>query len=443
MPFATFSVIGLLLAAPPPTSSAKELNAEGFELYKKGDFQGAYAAFEQATRASPSLPIALYNRSALAVKTGHSFWLPTLLADLSASIEQDPSRLARARVDPDFEPIRTTLGFQRLIGAPDVHSVAGLTALLPKLSWWRASAEKYSIDASHTFRLRAGGRFDIEGQPSGAWRVVARPGRDPLVVIVVKEPAKTMTGELLPDGRLVFDDEWWTNTFLPGAPAWVEPTQTNSGDAAAQRLIGQALEEEQKSQYASVPLLLAAIDAAPRSARAYYELARVRGASADSCSDETSEGVSNLEAAFTLDPALRERAKTDTGIARLGRNFAYWPLMGADLRNPADLTALLPKLEWYFGPPSQSDMGWGLHYAFKPRGRFEFTERIVTENDLFTDQRVGTWKVARAGSGITVIIELPASKYAKAAQLVGRLTRDGRLLFESQWWRSGFAECCC
>ncbi len=444
MTFQTFSLIGLLLAAPP-APTAKELNAQGFELYKQGDFQGAYAAFNEATRVSPSLAIALYNRAALASKLGDSYAREDLLADLQVSIGQDPARLARAKVDQDFDPIRTTLAFQRIIDAPDIHSVAGLTALLPKLSWCRALAERYSF-GNATFRLLSGGHFEIDRQPAGTWKVVARPKRDPLIVIEMKEPAKTMTGQLLPDGRLVFDDEWWANERGSTALTWADSADVITGEDVARQLVDEALALEKKDArraFDVVQKLLRAIDAAPRSARAYYELARVRGETADSCSDDTSAAVNELEAAFSLDPTLRERAKNDAGIARLGKNIAYRLLMGTDLRKPADVAALLPKLDWYFGPPSQSDLGWGLSYAFKPDGRFEMSERLSVDDDFMEDKRVGAWKVARAGNGVTVTIEVPASKHSKAAHLVGWLTRDGRLLFESQWWRSGFAECCC
>lgn len=164
------------------TRPAKALNVEGYDLYKEAKWQEAAERFREAFSADPKLAIAHYNFAATVFRSIRSDGCnPSASYDeafehLARSLQLDKRRLKRIEEDPDFEEFRHTAGYFVLIGS-DVHSVAGITALLPKL---RISAPSLQ-DSGPLFRLEfhPDGTLDLLDHDllqSGSWTWTRRPG---------------------------------------------------------------------------------------------------------------------------------------------------------------------------------------------------------------------------------------------------------------------------
>lgn len=192
----------LLLAPTALAGTARELNTEGFRLYQQGKLPEALERFQAAARADPRHALAAYNVAAtLGVlrKQGRvcefEAYRPTIVEWLTRAVRLDPKRLARARVDPDLDPIRDTLGWQRLLGRTP-QRVAHVPELLRRVRWYGPGVGVYGT--MRALRFEDGGRVvlwrkvpDAEGLPReeevvGTWRVRGRevelrlPGGPPL-----------------------------------------------------------------------------------------------------------------------------------------------------------------------------------------------------------------------------------------------------------------------
>lgn len=131
-----------LPAAAQPPPSAKALNTEGFQLYQAGKYPEALEKFQAAAQADPKHALAQYNVAAtLGVlrKQGqicqHDAYRDTILEHLTASVKLDPKRLQRAKEDADLDPIRDTVGWQRLLGRSPTRA-ADVPEILRKVSWF-------------------------------------------------------------------------------------------------------------------------------------------------------------------------------------------------------------------------------------------------------------------------------------------------------------------
>ncbi|WNG26115.1 tetratricopeptide repeat protein [Cystobacter fuscus] len=165
-------LLALLLSATPPPS-ARTLNTQGFRLYQAGQYPEALEKFEAAAQADPKLALAHYNVAAtLGVlrKKGkicdYSAYRETIVERLTRSVELDPRRLTRAKADADLDPIRDTLGWQRLLGLSPQNE-AHLPKLLRRVTWFKLDAgmarEKLTFpDARRVVLERTG--FDEKAQ---------------------------------------------------------------------------------------------------------------------------------------------------------------------------------------------------------------------------------------------------------------------------------------
>lgn len=210
------------------TATGKKLNAEGYELYKKQDFAGALKLFAAAVEAAPRLAIARYNLAATMSRTANGCTTrgSEIVRELKASIELDAGRLERARVDTDFDYVRATVGFQRLVGA-DLRSVAGLTRLLPSVRWRPPTDCGSDMGCGYGLRFLPDGKLEradrdangLSQRRIGTWRVEesSADAGAPVLRIVIDVPAKGSlgrlrdVGQLVEDGRLLFDSVWWTD----------------------------------------------------------------------------------------------------------------------------------------------------------------------------------------------------------------------------------------
>ncbi|XXF75022.1 hypothetical protein P2318_18290 [Myxococcaceae bacterium GXIMD 01537] len=142
-------LLALLLASPALAQSAQQLNAEGFRLYQAGQYPEALAKFQAATRADPRYALGWYNTAAtLGVlrkqKRVCEFdaYRDTIVENLTKAVKLDPRRLARARVDADLDPIRDTVGWQRLLGRSPQRT-ADVPVLLRQVTWYGPGVGAY------------------------------------------------------------------------------------------------------------------------------------------------------------------------------------------------------------------------------------------------------------------------------------------------------------
>jgi tetratricopeptide (TPR) repeat protein len=186
-------LLALTLAAPSPAQSARALNTEGFRLYQAGKYPEALEKFEAAAQADPKLALAHYNVAAtLGVlrKQGqicqHDAYRETILERLNTAVRLDPKRLARAKEDADLDPIRDTVGWQKLLGrSPEKQ--AHVPELLRKVSWFSPGEGVYGSTRKLTF-------------PDGQRVVLSRR-----VIEDEKDPSRTeeVTGKYTVKGRAI------------------------------------------------------------------------------------------------------------------------------------------------------------------------------------------------------------------------------------------------
>lgn len=212
-------LLALILAAPSSAQSARALNTEGFRLYQAGKYPEALEKFEAAAQADPKLALAHYNVAAtLGVlrKQGeicpYSAHRQTILERLNTSIRLDPRRLARAKEDADLDPIRDTLGWQKLLGRSPSRQ-ADVPELLRRITWFSPGEGVYGSTRKLTFP---------DGKRVVLWRrIIEDPTRTEEQAgtykikgrnITLSFPGqKPLTGRMTPRGVLEFEE---LGTFL-------------------------------------------------------------------------------------------------------------------------------------------------------------------------------------------------------------------------------------
>ncbi|MFP2911139.1 tetratricopeptide repeat protein [Pyxidicoccus sp. 3LFB2] len=148
----------LALTAAVPAPAAKTLNTEGFRLYQSGRYPEALEKFQEAARQAPDYALARYNVAAtlgLLRKRGkiceYSAHRDVIVEHLTQAVKLDARRLARAKVDRDFDAIRDTLGWQRLLGlTPERETDVRL--LLPAVSWFGPGVGVYGTTQGLRFQ---------------------------------------------------------------------------------------------------------------------------------------------------------------------------------------------------------------------------------------------------------------------------------------------------
>ncbi len=205
-------LLALLLSPAALGQSAKVLNTDGFRLYQAGKYAEALEKFRAAAQADPKHALAHYNVAAtLGVlrKQGqvcqHDAYRETIVEYLTTSVKLDARRLARAKVDADLDPIRDTLGWQRLLGRSPGRA-ADVPILLRQVTWYGPGVGVYGT--VQRLRFQPGGKvlqwrriIQDEGPPkeeeiSGTYTVKGRN-------VEVRLPGhKPQRGSLSPEGVL-------------------------------------------------------------------------------------------------------------------------------------------------------------------------------------------------------------------------------------------------
>ncbi len=210
-------LLALALAAAVPAPAAKTLNTEGFRLYQSGRYPEALEKFQEAARQAPDYALARYNVAATLGrlrKQGkvceYSAYRYDIVEHLTQAVKLDARRLARAKVDADFDTIRDTLGWQRLLGRSPERE-ADVPVLLPAVSWFGEGVGIYGT--TQKLRFQRDGRVVLWTKPISDDGVPGRPREVPgtysvrgrQVELRLKGRAP-LTGTLSDTGALTFPD---------------------------------------------------------------------------------------------------------------------------------------------------------------------------------------------------------------------------------------------
>jgi tetratricopeptide (TPR) repeat protein len=131
--------------------SAKDLNTQGFRLYKEGNYEEALDYFERAIEADASYALAHYNYACtLGVLRGmgpeyvcrYDAYKWRILDYLEESVRLDAGRLERMKDDPDLECVHDTFRYQLLLGLDPTDPEDALL-ILQRVSWYSYNAGAY------------------------------------------------------------------------------------------------------------------------------------------------------------------------------------------------------------------------------------------------------------------------------------------------------------
>lgn len=144
--------------SPEDQALSRELNTEGYRLYKDGKYPEAIGKFEAAASADPTYALPPYNLACTLclVRGGGSTcendaYKDRILSNLERSVALDAARLERAKGDSDLECIRDTLGYQALLGyTPD--DPQDVNHLLTHVSWYGPAPGAFGNMAGLTFK---------------------------------------------------------------------------------------------------------------------------------------------------------------------------------------------------------------------------------------------------------------------------------------------------
>ncbi|MBI3183885.1 MAG: tetratricopeptide repeat protein [Myxococcales bacterium] len=222
--------IALLAAHPSLAESAMDLNTRGFRLYQQGRYPEALELFRQAFLADERHALAHYNYAAtLGVlrKRGevceHSAFKSDILAHLEAAVALDPRRRARMQRDPDFDPVRDTIRYQRLLGRDPSRARDG-AILIEQVSWFAPPQGAFGSMLQLDFQAvgRVVGWRMVMGPEDAAPTKVDLKGRYTVrgsaVALVLDKPLegkKSFEGVLGPNGTLSFPEPIGDLTDLP------------------------------------------------------------------------------------------------------------------------------------------------------------------------------------------------------------------------------------
>jgi hypothetical protein len=214
LPALPLLLLALTTAAPSPTARAR--NTEGFRLYQAGRYPEALEKFQEAARESPDYALARYNVAAtLGVlrKQGkvceYSAHRDVIVEHLTQAVKLDARRLARAQVDKDLDPIRDTLGWQKLLGRSP-ERVADVPHLLRAVSWFGPGVGVFGTLQGLRFRSATEAvlwtkKVDSNGVPHLEQLPARYTVRGRSVELRVKGRAP-LTGTLTPTGALTFPE---------------------------------------------------------------------------------------------------------------------------------------------------------------------------------------------------------------------------------------------
>ncbi|MEW5741136.1 MAG: hypothetical protein AB1938_19595 [Myxococcota bacterium] len=207
----------VLFAGAAWAQSAAQLNAQGFEAYKKQQYQVAIEKFQQAIAHDEGYALAHYNLAAtlaLMRKKGltcqFDAYQSTILSALERSIELDPRRRKRALEDSDFESVHQTIGWQRVKGLTVAKEAKDI---LIAVHWYGPSPGAYGPLTELRFVRDGtvqGSAVDVTGDEvkrvpmKGRWTM---KGREVTVTYGEGKDARSIVYRMQDDGRLLQQGE--------------------------------------------------------------------------------------------------------------------------------------------------------------------------------------------------------------------------------------------
>ncbi|HFC92710.1 MAG TPA: hypothetical protein ENJ51_07845 [Leucothrix mucor] len=134
-------ILFLLFCNTLYADSARELNTQGYRLYKQHQYEQALTLFKRATVADPRYALAFYNvASTLGVLHKKSVckydaYLSLINKYLKKSVQLDPSRRSRMKRDHDLDPVHPTFIYQRLLGLK-LNRTSHVKKMLRRIHWY-------------------------------------------------------------------------------------------------------------------------------------------------------------------------------------------------------------------------------------------------------------------------------------------------------------------
>jgi len=155
-----FVLCTFFIACAAYADSARDLNTQGYRLYKEGRYEEALDYFGRAIEADPAYALAQYNYACtLGVLRDmgpeyvcrYDAYKWRILDHLEESVRLDPGRLERMKDDPDLECVHDTFRYQLLLGLDPTDPEDALL-ILQRVSWYSYNAGAYGPAAGLDFK---------------------------------------------------------------------------------------------------------------------------------------------------------------------------------------------------------------------------------------------------------------------------------------------------
>ncbi len=211
---------------------AKELNTQGYRLYKKKNYADAIMQFYRATQADGNYALAHYNlASTLALEFGHceleeqaaqegyEIFLElsdsdVVFKELRKAIKLDPKRLQRSQIDPDFAEVRQSYRYYRDILGYRNDNEEQLRQMLQNIDWESVGVRLLHVEPFSRLIFHPDGRVQIKKTHEAEnnippWRYTYQNGRYRLNdgVITLEFDGQSVEGRLSEHGTLYFNNE--------------------------------------------------------------------------------------------------------------------------------------------------------------------------------------------------------------------------------------------
>jgi hypothetical protein len=195
-------------AALAAGSAADRLNAEGFSFYRQRKYHEAAGVFRRALKRDPKHALANFNLAAtlgvfrkLGQVCQEEAYVGTILQYLTTAIESDPGRKGRMKSDTDFDTIRDSFGYQKLLGFSP-KKPEDLKRILVGVAWNGPSPG--ALGPVSRLKFSEGGRLRLSRHDPESLKWKDEDGRYELdgLKINLKLGEKAFVGELGEDGTL-------------------------------------------------------------------------------------------------------------------------------------------------------------------------------------------------------------------------------------------------
>jgi hypothetical protein len=154
-----FVVFTFVVCVAAHAVSARDLNAQGYDLYKAGKYPEALALFKRSVAADPDYALAHYNLACtlgvLRKRGGEAIcrydaYKSVILDHLEAAVRLDPDTLMKVSGDPDLDPVRDTFRYLRIVGvSPDDED--GIRTILVHVTWYGPAPGAFGPASGLTF----------------------------------------------------------------------------------------------------------------------------------------------------------------------------------------------------------------------------------------------------------------------------------------------------